>query len=233
MKLSIVIPVYNEETRLRDSLDKILKFCDYHYKNDYEVIVVDDGSTDRTRSVVKKYNVQLTKRRENMGKGYSVKQGVLIARGEYILYTDSDLSTPIEELKKFMKLIIKNDIVIASRAKPDSNVKTRMHKKLLGRFSNLIISRLVVSGIDDTQCGFKLFKRDVAKKVFAKQTIYQWGFDFEILFLAKKYNYKIYEQGITWIENNESKVKLSDYPKTLSDLLKIRVNSFRGVYDEK
>ncbi len=233
MKITIVIPVFNEELRITKSLTKIINYCEKKFKKDYEIIIVDDGSNDKTRKIVTEFNypnIILTNKRKNKGKGYSIKQGIKIAKGDLILFTDIDLSTPINELDKFLKLIEKYDIVIASRALKSSKVKTRLHKRILGRFSNFMISILIRQDIKDTQCGFKLFKKNVAKKLFRLQRINRWGFDFEILYLAQKYNNTIKEVGVKWIENENSKVKLKDYPKTLLELFSIKVNEFKGKY---
>jgi dolichyl-phosphate beta-glucosyltransferase len=228
MKLSVVIPVYNEERRIKDSLDKINK---YLKNKNYEIIVVDDGSTDKTREIVQKFkNIIITKKRKNKGKGYSVKQGMLMAKGEYVLFLDADLSTPIEELGEFLKLIKKYDVVIGSRAIKGSKVKTSWYRKLLGRIGNFFISILAVKNIKDTQCGFKLFRKEAAKKIFEKQTINGWGFDFEILHIAQKLGFSIKEQPVNWTLGKESKVKLTDYPKTLIELFKIWINELKGMY---
>ncbi len=230
--LSIIVPVFNEERILERNLIKIIEYCKSNFKK-YEVLLVDDGSLDRTVEICEKYSnskISFLRNSKNLGKGYSVRKGVLRAKGDYIFFTDCDLSTPIEELGSFLKLILVNDIVIGSRALKNSKVKTRFSKKLLGRVGNLLIS-FFVKDIKDTQCGFKLFRKDVAKKIFLKQTIKRWGFDFEILFIAQKFNLKIKEEPVKWIEDKNSKVKLLDYPKTLSDLIKIKLNDFGGKYD--
>lgn len=232
--LSIVIPAFNEEKRLGNNLVKIVDYCKKNIKN-YEIIIVDDGSSDKTIQICNKYkntsNIIILKNKKNMGKGFSVKKGILKSKGKLILFTDSDLSTPISELNKFLKVISKYDLIIGSRALNTSQVETRLFKKILGRIGNIFIS-FFVSDIKDTQCGFKLFKNEVAKKIFSKQTINRWGFDFEILYLAQKYKFDIKEVAVKWIEDKDSKVKLTDYPKTLLELMKIKLNNVRGIYDE-
>ena len=225
MILTIIIPAYNERKRLKKSLPIIIDYLKSINCTDYEIIVVDDGSTDTTREIAIEYNCILNRERGNIGKGYSVKEGVEMAQGEYILFTDADLSTPITYLGEFIKLIPQYDIVIASRAMKASIVKTPFIKELMGRLSNFAISS-VVKGIYDTQCGFKLFKGDVAKKIFKKVTIEKWGFDFEVLHIAQVLEYKIKEEPVKWTNAPGSKVKISDYPETLMDLMKIKRNKY-------
>ncbi len=232
MKLSIIIPAYNEESVLRSSLQKTKDYFKQK-KYSYEIIVIDDGSEDKTRKIAEEEKAVLNKKRTNKGKGYSVKEGVRLAKGDYILYMDADMSTPLEELKIFLQYIKKYDIVIASRKTPDSLVKTRFYKKILGRISHLPIKLLLVNDIKDTQCGFKLFKKEVAKRLFKMQKIMRWGFDFEILFLAQKNGYVIKEKGVRWVEDKNSKVKLIDYPKTMIELFKIKYYDYKGYYDTK
>ena len=234
IECSIVIPCYNEENRLLESLEKIISFFKKELgKNNYEIIVVDDGSNDKTREIAKKFKVRLNKKRINMGKGFSVKEGVLMSSGKEVLITDCDLSTPIYEYFKLKKHLISFDVVIGSRALRDSKVKTRYFKKLFGILSNFVISFLFLNlNIKDTQCGFKLFKGNIARKLFEKSIIGRWGFDFEILFLVKKFNFKVKEVGVKWIEDRRSKVKLIDYPKTFLELVKVKYFNLVGYYDD-
>ncbi|MBU0612488.1 glycosyltransferase family 2 protein [Patescibacteria group bacterium] len=233
--LSLVIPVYNEEKRIKESLKKIVS-----YLNDvcaeYEIIIVDDGSSDKTQDVVKematdRFRIILVN--ENRGKGYAVKKGMLVARYEYVLFSDADLSTPIEELEKFSKHIENFDIIIGSRAMKDSNIEIHQpwFKEFLGRVGNKVIQFMLLPGIQDTQCGFKLFnKKSLA--VFEKQTINRWGFDFEILWLAKKMGFRIKEIPVRWINDFGTKVSgFSHYINTFTELLKIRWNSITNKYN--
>lgn len=232
MILSIIVPVYNEEKIIKGNLIKIINFFE-NKKLVYEIIVADDGSHDKTREIVKSLNnknIVLTEKRVNKGKGFSVKEGILMSRGECILFTDADLSTPIEEFDKLMEYIEQYDIVIGSRAIKGAKVKTSFFKKISGRIGNLIIKLLIVKNISDTQCGFKLFNENV-KGLYEKQKIYGFGFDFEILFLAQKNNISIKEVPVEWIIRNNSKVKLIDYPKTFLDLIRIKINNLKGVYN--
>ncbi len=234
MKLSVVIPVFNEEENIEKNLNHIIYYLKKN-KIGNEIIVVEDGSKDATRRIVQNIGkenreVILTRKRENKGKGYSVKEGILMATGDYILFADADLSTPIEELKTFLPLIKKYDIVIGSRAARGARVTSAWYKILLGRIGNVFISWLAVKEIKDTQCGFKLFRAKIAREIFEKQTINRWGFDFEILHIAQKKRYSIKEQPVHWRIAQKSKVKLGDYLKTLLELIKIKINDIQGIY---
>lgn len=230
--ISVIVPVYNEEKRLSKN---IMQIIDYFYSNfeKYEIIFINDGSTDKTEDICKRFskekNIRTISNKKNMGKGFSVKKGILNSRGDIVLFTDCDLSTPLEHTKNFIKYIENYDIVIGSRALADSEVKYNLIKKVFGRIGNFFISFLVKE-IKDTQCGFKLFKRECAQDIFSKQTINGWGFDFEILYLAQKSGYMIKEIPVKWMEDSQSKVRISDYPKTFYELIKIKNNEIKGVY---
>lgn len=232
-EISIVIPAYNEEKRIFRSLNKIIGFCEKR-RLKYEIIVVDDGSSDKTKETVNSVaneNLVILKNETRQGKGAAVKKGVLAARYSNILFTDADLSTPIWELDKFIPYLNKFDIIIGSRAIMGSQIKVHQprYKELLGRLGNKLVKLILVKGIDDTQCGFKIFK-DKCKAIFEKQKILGWAFDFEILFLAQKKGYKIKEMPVTWINDARSKVKNIDYLRTFWDLLKIKLNYIIGKY---
>jgi len=224
VKLSIIVPAYNEEKRLGKTLRELREYLS-HEKIYYELIVIDDGSTDSTRIVALRDDAFLNPIRKNRGKGFSVSEGVLMATGDCVLFMDADGSTDINHIKQFMNYCKKYDVVLASRAMGDSRVKTSLFKKIAGRASNFLISS-VVKDIKDTQCGFKMFKLKVAIDLFSKLTIDEWGFDVEVLYLAQQKGYSIKEVGVKWINNNRSKVRLSDYPKTLLDIIKIKRNKY-------
>ncbi len=230
MKISVIIPAYNEGKHIGATIRTIQRYLEKK-KLSHEIIIVDDGSTDNTRSEVKKFKkIILTAKRKNRGKGYSIKEGMLLANGDYALFTDADLSTPIEELDTFLSLIQKYDIVIGSRALKGARVQNRWYRALLGKIGNVFISLIAVKGIRDTQCGFKLFRRSTIHPLFTKQTIDRFGFDFEILHIAQKKRYSIKEQPVTWINSRDTKVTILDYPKTLFELLKIEFNDLLGRY---
>ena len=235
--LSIVIPAYNEEKRLPDSLPKIINFVQ---QQDYEteVIVVDDGSTDRTADVVREFQKDAPflslSQVEHGGKGHAVKAGMLQAKGEYLFLCDSDLSMPIEEVSKFLPPMLDTyDVAIASREiKGARRYDEPSYRHLMGRVFNLIVSLLAVHGIQDTQAGFKCFGRKAAQQLFPLQTIKGWGFDVEILFIAQRKHLQIVEVPINWYYKNRSQVRpIQDTYNMLREVLKVRLNGWRGLYN--
>ncbi len=231
--LSIIIPAYNEEKRLPQSLDKILLFL-RQKKYSWEIIVVDDGSTDHTKDVGKnRENVQKISYTPNKGKGNAVRTGMLAAHGAYRLMCDADLSTPIEELDNFFQHITEAEVLIGSRKLKGSNLKIKQpwHRRMLGEIFNLVVKTLVVKGIHDTQCGFKMFSKTAAEKIFATQYIPRFGWDVEALFLARKYGFRIKELAVVWINDTESKVNpLKEAWRMFKEVIQIRINALRGRY---
>lgn len=232
MYLSVVIPAYNEKRRIGDSLTKIYT---YFKKQDYdfEIVVIDDGSDDETLNLLKKYsqkipNLIILKNESNRGKGFSVKKGVLKSRGDIILFTDADTSTPIEEIDKLISWL-KNgyQIAIGSRDLPESQVEIhqRWYRELMGKTFNRIIRIILNLDYYDTQCGFKCFRRDAALEVFQSSKVCGFSFDVEILFIAKQRGIKVKEVPVRWYNSPESKVRLiRDSSRMLWDILKIRLN---------
>jgi len=228
--LSIIIPAYNEEKRLGKTLETILNYLKKKGYS-YEIIIVNDGSTDGTVDIAQEFikfdsNMKIINNDKNMGKGYSVKRGVLEASGEYILFTDSDLSTPIEEFKKLLTPLESGyDIAIGSRSMKESNVVVHQpfYREIIGKIFNKLVKAFVVKGFIDTQCGFKLFKKDAAKNIFNNQKLNGFSFDVEILYLAIKDNLKIKEVPIKWFNSPKSHVSLvgSSY-RMFMELLKIK-----------
>lgn len=232
MDLSVIIPAYNETAVIGATLRDVLTYLQKRPMT-YEVIVVDDGSVDDTISLVQNIpEVRLIRHNVNQGKGEAVKTGVLASRGELILFMDADNSTNITELDHFLNEIGNYDIIIGSRALIDSQIRVRQNplKVLGGRLGNLMIRLVLGLPFRDTQCGFKLFRRETIK-VFRQQTIKRWGFDFELIFLASVRGFRILESPVQWVNNFDSKVSSLDYAKTLKDLLSIRLNYLLGKYN--
>lgn len=233
--LSIVIPAYNEESRLPQSLDKIIAWKDT-ISYSVEVLIVENGSTDRTTEVAESYAKQYDYIRllhSDKGKGAAVRQGMLQGNGEYLLICDSDLSMPIAEVDKFLPpYVVGYDVVIGSREAPGAvRYNEPHHRHVMGRVFNFIVQVLAVRGFHDTQCGFKLFKWETARHLFAIQTVNGWTFDVEILFLARKYRYKITEVPIHWYYNADSRVSpLRDTWAMFWDVVKIRFKYLQGTY---
>lgn len=241
MKLSVIIPAYNEEKRLPKTLREIDKYLSLQ-SYDSEIIIVNDGSKDRTAEVVREMmpeikNLRLIDNKENHGKGYVVRQGMLEAKGDYRLFTDADNSTSIDHVEKMWLLLEKNyDVVIGTRdSRDDKEAKQAVPqpawKRFLGDIGNIGIQVLVVWGIWDTQCGFKAFSKKAAEDIFKRCKINRWAFDVEALALARKLGYKIGIVPIYWINSPESKVKLKGYIRFFKELLRIKWNLITKKYD--
>jgi dolichyl-phosphate beta-glucosyltransferase len=238
--LSVIIPAYNEAKKISATLLDIDKYLSKQ-KYRYEIIVVSDGSTDGTAQAVKKMqelvkNLKIIDNKENHGKGYVVKQAMLEAQGKYRLFMDADNSTTIDHLNKFWPEINKgNDIIIGSIEIKGAKIEetASWYRRLLGKLAKYVIR--IVAGlweIHDSQRGFKLFTEKAVKKIFPKQTLMRWGFDFEILALAKKLGFKIKEVPVVW-KNPPGKVTLMSYFRTFGELLKIRWNFWTNKYKIK
>jgi len=237
--LSVIIPAYNEEKRLSGTLREI---NDYLRKQSYvsEIIVVSDGSTDRTVEVIKNLtpeitNLKILEFKERQGKGFGVKQGILEAKGEYQIFTDADNSTSMDQLEKMWpEFETGYDVVIGSRDIKGAVLSVPqpwLRKVILGGGFKLV--RKIIIGlwkIRDTQCGFKGFKKKAGQDIFSRVTIRQFGFDPEVLIIARKLGYKIKEIPITWVNDPDSKVKFKSMIKMLFEILKIRWNLFLGKY---
>jgi len=232
VKLSIVVPAYNEATRIVNTLKETCVYLDANYP-DYELIVVDDGSQDETVNVADKQlaGIKGTGRvicnATNHGKGFVVKQGVLEAKGDIVAFMDADLATPIAEIDKLVRAIEAGaDVAIGSRALADSDVQLTDYqtRSSMGKIFNLIARFLTFHDIADSQCGFKAFSRDVARKLFVLQRIPGFAFDAEILFLAQKQGYQVQEIPIVWRNMPQSKVSIWKDPLLMiRDLLRIRL----------
>jgi dolichyl-phosphate beta-glucosyltransferase len=231
--ISVVIPAYNEEQRIGSTVKKIAA---YFEGQDVEIIVVSDGSKDKTKEVVEDLKLKRVKVIEyspNRGKGYAVKTGVMAAKGEYILMSDADLSTPIEQFAKFKSYMSHGDVIIGSRALRRSLITKHQpwYRELIGKIFNKIVRVLAVRGIHDTQCGFKFFSRKAAMDIFPKLTIDGFGFDVEALMLARKLGYEIKELPVVWENDERSKVSpIKHSVKMFFEVMKIRWNMVTGKY---
>lgn len=238
MKLSVIIPAYNEQKRIGATLDQL---SEYFKRQDYEaeILVVNDGSSDDTSGLVMEKSktipeLRLIENDRNRGKGYTVKQGISMAKGEVVLFFDADASTPIDQVEKFWPRFESGyDICIGSRSLPESDVVVHQpwFRETMGRFFNLLVRIFAVGGFIDTQCGFKAFSAQAAKIIFPKQRLSGFGFDVELLFIAKKYGKKVAEVPVRWIDSPDSRVHpIADASKMFLELLAIRYNDFVGRY---
>jgi len=224
--ISIVIPAFNEALRLPPTL---LLATDYLEGREYEIIVVDDGSSDQTVEVVLKMsklrpNIRLISLSKNQGKGKAVRTGLNEAKFPILGFIDADGATPIEEIDKLIKSLNDGaDIAIGSRALKESKVETLIHRRALGRVFNFFVNLISVPGIADTQCGFKFFKKEAFQKIYPFLTCDRFGFDVEILLLAQKLKLKISEVPISWTNIPGSKVNLlTDSTQMLFDIIRFR-----------
>ena len=236
--LSVIIPAYNEEKRLLPTLSKIYAYLSTK-DFPYEIIVVDDGSTDNTLQVVKNFassdkHIVILINEQNRGKGFSVRKGMLSARGEYVFFTDADLSTPIEEIEKCLPYLINGyDVVIGSRSMPGSDILVHQpwYREKMGKIFNFMVNMVLLKGIIDTQCGFKGFKREAVKSVFNRCKIDGFSFDVEALYLSRKYNFKIKEIPIRWENSPLSKVSpIKHSLQMFKDLIGIKIKDLKGCY---
>ena len=236
---SVIIPAWNEERRMAASLQRVVAFVQQQ-ADPIEVIVVDDGSEDATAAIVEefaaKYPFIRLIRNPHGGKGAAVKSGVAQGRGRYLVISDTDLAVPIEELPKFLPPVLDGyDLAIASREAPGARrINEPYYRHLMGRVYNLLVRLIAVPGIQDTQCGFKAFRHDVARAIFPYQTIDGWGFDVEILFIARRFGYQIVEVPVTWYYGEKSKINpLKDALRMTRELWRVRRNARRGVYERR
>jgi glycosyltransferase involved in cell wall biosynthesis len=236
-ELSIIIPSYNEELRLLATLQKIASYIEASRRNT-EVIVVDDGSQDRTAQVAESFrgkiaNLRVLSNGVNRGKGYSVRHGSLEAQGDTILFTDADLSAPIEEADKLLAALEEHDVAIGSRAVDRSLIE--VHETLFREFAGIVFNTIVRVILRlpfvDTQCGFKAFRRARSRIIFEQQTIERFGFDPELLYLARHHGLSASEVPVRWSHSPATKVNmLRDSVQMFLDVFVIRWNAIRGQY---
>ncbi len=235
---SIIIPAYNEAARVGASLQKVLAYVAAQGW-DVEVIVVNDGSRDNTAGIIRGYaeknsRLLLLENPGNRGKGYSVRNGMLHAQGEILLFSDADLSSPIEEAEKLFAAIADGaDVAIGSRwLRSDLQTQRQpFYRQMFGRIFNLLLRLTLGLNFKDTQCGFKAFTRRAANAIFPLQKVERWGFDPELLYLAKKFGFKVVEVPVAWAHSEGTRISpLRDGTRMFLDMLKIRWNAISGKY---
>jgi len=235
---SIVLPAYNESERIAATLGKIFSYAE---RNGWkcEVIVVNDGSNDDTAQIVRQYaaqrpNLRLLDNPGNRGKGYSVRNGMLHAHGDTVLFSDADLSSPIAEAEKLLSAIKSGaDVAIGSRwLKTELQIQRQpLYRQLFGRIFNLLLRMVLGLRFKDTQCGFKAFTRDAARCLFPLQRIERWAFDPELLYLAKRFRLSVREVPVEWSHREGTRIHpLRDGIRMLGEVLRIRWNALSGKY---
>jgi dolichyl-phosphate beta-glucosyltransferase len=237
--LSIVIPAHNEESRLPRTLGQIFVFLE-NQSYSSEVIIVENGSSDRTLELAREFAMRhsnlIVVREEQRGKGNAVRRGMLEAHGEYRFICDADLSMPIAEVQKFIPPTLNDfDLAIASREAPGAiRYNEPPYRHWGGRAINLVIRFLILPGLNDTQCGFKCFRADIAENLFHQQTLMGWSFDIELLYLARRKKMRVKEIPIQWYFGADSKVNaVRDALRMIGDIFRIHMNALRGRYDIK
>jgi glycosyltransferase involved in cell wall biosynthesis len=236
---SIVIPAYNESARLRPTLDTLLQYV-HDQKWDVEILVVNDGSSDDTAQVIREYGkvhpeILLLENPGNRGKGFSVRNGMLHARGNICLFTDADLSSPIEEAQKLLAAINAGaDVAIGSRwLKAELQTERQpLYRQAFGRIFNMVLRIVLGMRFVDTQCGFKAFRRDAVQRIFPLQKIERWGFDPEILYLARRAGLKVAEVPVVWAHSEGTRLSpVKDGIRMFGEVLRIRWYALTGAYN--
>lgn len=235
--LSLIIPAYNEGQRLPQTLPQVISFV-VAQSYPAEVLVVNNNSQDQTRAIAQEFADELpflfVLDEPTQGKGAAVRTGMTAAKGEYLFMADADLSMPIEEVSKFMPPVLDGyDVAIASREiKGAVRYNEPVYRHLMGRVFNFIVKVLAVPGFQDTQCGFKCFRRQVALDILDSQTIDGWAFDVELLFIAQKRGYRIVEVPVNWYYRANSRINpIRDAIEMVREVVRIRLNGWRGRYD--
>ncbi|HVP56504.1 MAG TPA: dolichyl-phosphate beta-glucosyltransferase [bacterium] len=238
--MSVVVPAYDEQGRIEDSLLKIKAYMQDAGLG-FEIVVVDDGSRDRTPEIVAEFarndpRIKLVQNRRNLGKGAAVRNGVRSSRGDVVLFSDADLSTPIQEFENLLAWIDSHELVIASRSLPDSKVLVHQpfYREMMGRTYNVFVRTLLVRGLIDTQCGFKLMTRRAADAIFRLQRINSFSFDVEMILIARKMGYSVKEVPVQWVNSRASKVHpVLDSVQMLLDLFRIKFYDISGFYGKR
>lgn len=237
--LSIIVPAYNEAARLPGTLRRIEEYVGEAGWDFHEILVVDDGSTDSTVAGAEGFaannpNIRVLRNPGNRGKGYSVRHGMMKAKGEWCLFTDADLSAPIEELEKLWVALEREnaEIAIGSRALDRSLIGVHQpgFRETAGKIFNQVMRTVTGLNIADTQCGFKLFRRTVVQEIFSRQTLDRFGFDVEVLFIAHKRGHRIAEVPVHWNHAEGSKVGALNGLHAFVELAKVRLNDLTGRY---
>lgn len=238
VEISVVVPAFNEEERLKTTLPHLWRSLRRRFAN-FEILVVDDGSTDGTVAVASGFTaaypeIRIIRYETNRGKGHAVRTGVLAAAGKVVLFSDADLSTPVREVAKLLRAIEEgNDVAIGSRARSESRIIAYQpaYRVLMGKTFNKIVRLLAVRGINDTQCGFKCFKREAAREIFSLCRIDGFSFDVEALWVARMQGLRIKEVGVLWRNDPRSKVHPVKHSlQMLRDLMLIRFYGAVGHY---
>lgn len=239
IKLSVIIPCYNEESRFEEGFKHYWAYL-AKQKYPWELVLVNDGSQDKTLKLIqkssrKKTNVKIISYRKNHGKGYAIIQGVREAKGKYILFSDIDHSVPIETIESFNKYFDEGyQVVIGSRRVKGAKIEIHQppFREFLGRGFSFLVRFLIDPKIKDATCGFKAFEKKIAQKIFLKITIYDWAFDAEVLFLCKKHHLKIAQAPVAWSDVKGTKVTFKkDIIRSFLGLINIRLNDLKKVYD--
>jgi glycosyltransferase involved in cell wall biosynthesis len=240
--LSVIIPAFNEEKRLPDTLEKLTDFFETLSLETLEIIIVDDGSTDGTGDTVRRRaatdpRFRLLRNPGNCGKGYAVRHGMLEAKGDWRLLTDADLSTPITELRSLYRAAVDQgaEVAIGSRALDRSLIARHQpfFREFGGRFFNIIMRRITGLAFADTQCGFKLYRADAAEAIFSRQILNGFSFDVEDMFIARRLGIQVVEVPVAWANAEGTKVNLRSTLRAFTDLLRIRSYARAGRYEGK
>lgn len=226
--ISVIIPAYNEAARLGSTLEQAVEHLSRRGLS-YEVLVVDDGSRDRTVEVAESFagkGVRVIRHERNRGKGAAIKTGILASRGARVLLADADASTPFTELEKLERWLPEAPVVLGSRAVPGADVRRHQpfYRELMGKTFNRIIRVLGVRGLNDTQCGFKLLQGEVAREIGAELTIDGFAYDVELVWLARRHGHRVVEVGVVWVDSPDSRVDpVRSSLAMLRDVVRMRV----------